>query len=339
MIAPIGRGQRGLLVASPKSGKTVMMQNIAHAITANHPDVILIVLLIDECDTPVTTFLPENPEKAHEVAMMLDPFYQKIKSHGDYFHKVFVTGELKFSTNSIFSGPNQFLNLMERSTQFSTLYGFTEDEIRQTYGSFIDKRFDAPLDEIMRNMERMYNGYRIHPLQKDCDLLFNPWSVLSYFHTRNLSGHLATYAGSESMMSTFGLRAMNILNGFEITQHRLFSDISAKEYNTCWQQIAFQSGYASILSSHYSDESFEARKTQLLLGAPNEEVKQFLEIGTVNYIRNIVNPILLTEYRRNLLDFEFENASELLRDLIVQQSIFPSNAAEFAAFGVIFTSS
>jgi len=54
MIAPIGAGQRGLLVASPKSGKTVMMQHIAHAITANHPNVILIVLLIDERPEEVT---------------------------------------------------------------------------------------------------------------------------------------------------------------------------------------------------------------------------------------------------------------------------------------------
>ncbi|MFT7229162.1 MAG: transcription termination factor Rho [Methylophilaceae bacterium] len=54
IIAPIGKGQRGLLVASPKSGKTVMMQNIAHAITANHPDVTLIVLLIDERPEEVT---------------------------------------------------------------------------------------------------------------------------------------------------------------------------------------------------------------------------------------------------------------------------------------------
>ncbi len=54
MISPIGKGQRGLLVASPKSGKTVMMQNIAHAITANHPDVSLMVLLIDERPEEVT---------------------------------------------------------------------------------------------------------------------------------------------------------------------------------------------------------------------------------------------------------------------------------------------
>jgi transcription termination factor Rho len=54
IIAPIGKGQRGLLVASPKSGKTVMMQHIAHAITTNHPDVVLIVLLIDERPEEVT---------------------------------------------------------------------------------------------------------------------------------------------------------------------------------------------------------------------------------------------------------------------------------------------
>ncbi|MFZ5512547.1 MAG: transcription termination factor Rho [Pseudomonadota bacterium] len=54
MIAPVGKGQRGLLVASPKSGKTVMMQHIAHAITANYPEVVLIVLLIDERPEEVT---------------------------------------------------------------------------------------------------------------------------------------------------------------------------------------------------------------------------------------------------------------------------------------------
>jgi transcription termination factor Rho len=54
IIAPIGKGQRGLLVASPKSGKTVLMQHIAHAIAANHPDIMLIVLLIDERPEEVT---------------------------------------------------------------------------------------------------------------------------------------------------------------------------------------------------------------------------------------------------------------------------------------------
>ncbi len=54
IIAPIGRGQHALIVAPPKSGKTMMMQHIAHAITANNPDVHLMVLLVDERPEEVT---------------------------------------------------------------------------------------------------------------------------------------------------------------------------------------------------------------------------------------------------------------------------------------------
>ena len=54
IIAPIGKGQRALLVAPPKSGKTVMMQNIAHVIVANYPEVVMMVLLVDERPEEVT---------------------------------------------------------------------------------------------------------------------------------------------------------------------------------------------------------------------------------------------------------------------------------------------
>ncbi|MBN8503283.1 MAG: transcription termination factor Rho [Burkholderiales bacterium] len=54
LIAPIGKGQRALLVAQPKTGKTMMMQQLAHAISANHPDAHLMVLLVDERPEEVT---------------------------------------------------------------------------------------------------------------------------------------------------------------------------------------------------------------------------------------------------------------------------------------------
>lgn len=54
MIAPIGKGQRGLIVAQPKTGKTILLQEVANAIAANHPEVYLIILLIDERPEEVT---------------------------------------------------------------------------------------------------------------------------------------------------------------------------------------------------------------------------------------------------------------------------------------------
>jgi transcription termination factor Rho len=54
IVAPLGKGQRGLIVAPPRTGKTVLLQNIAHSISANHPECYLIVLLIDERPEEVT---------------------------------------------------------------------------------------------------------------------------------------------------------------------------------------------------------------------------------------------------------------------------------------------
>ena len=54
MMTPLGKGQRGLIVAAPRTGKTMILQNIANSIAANHPEITLIVLLIDERPEEVT---------------------------------------------------------------------------------------------------------------------------------------------------------------------------------------------------------------------------------------------------------------------------------------------
>ena len=76
IIAPIGAGQRGLIVSPPKAGKTVLMQHIAHAITANHPEAVLIVLLIDERPEEVTDF--QRSVQAEVVASSND---QDLETH------------------------------------------------------------------------------------------------------------------------------------------------------------------------------------------------------------------------------------------------------------------
>ena len=70
MMAPIGKGQRALIVAPPKSGKTVLLQHIAHAITANHPDCVLMVLLVNERPEEVTEM--QRSVKGEVVAATFD---------------------------------------------------------------------------------------------------------------------------------------------------------------------------------------------------------------------------------------------------------------------------
>ncbi|QTS84247.1 transcription termination factor Rho [Coxiella endosymbiont of Amblyomma nuttalli] len=70
LISPIGKGQRGLIVSPPKAGKTMMLQNIAHSITSNHPECVLIVLLIDERPEEVTEM--DRSVKGEVVASTFD---------------------------------------------------------------------------------------------------------------------------------------------------------------------------------------------------------------------------------------------------------------------------
>ena len=70
LFAPIGKGQRGLIVAQPKTGKTVLLKDIANAISANHPEVYMIVLLIDERPEEVTDM--QRSVKAEVIASTFD---------------------------------------------------------------------------------------------------------------------------------------------------------------------------------------------------------------------------------------------------------------------------
>ena len=72
LVAPIGKGQRGLIVAPPRTGKTVLLQKMANGIITNHSDVRVIVLLIDERPEEVTDFRANTPDDVEVVASTFD---------------------------------------------------------------------------------------------------------------------------------------------------------------------------------------------------------------------------------------------------------------------------
>ena len=72
LVTPVGRGQRGLIVASPRTGKTILLQKMANAISINHPDVKLIVLLIDERPEEVTEMKRKTAEDVEVISSTFD---------------------------------------------------------------------------------------------------------------------------------------------------------------------------------------------------------------------------------------------------------------------------
>ncbi|MHC4691698.1 MAG: transcription termination factor Rho, partial [Planctomycetota bacterium] len=72
LVTPVGKGQRGLIVASPRTGKTILLQKMANAISTNHPDVKLIVLLIDERPEEVTEMQRKTAEDVEVISSTFD---------------------------------------------------------------------------------------------------------------------------------------------------------------------------------------------------------------------------------------------------------------------------
>jgi transcription termination factor Rho len=72
LVTPVGKGQRGLIVAPPRTGKTILLQKMANSIITNHPDVNVIVLLIDERPEEVTDFRRNTPDNVEVVASTFD---------------------------------------------------------------------------------------------------------------------------------------------------------------------------------------------------------------------------------------------------------------------------
>ncbi len=144
IVAPIGKGQRALIVSPPRTGKTVLLQNIAHAITANHPECYLIVLLIDERPEEVTdmqrsvkgevvssTF--DEPASRHvQVAEMVIEKAKRLVEHSrDVVILLDSITRLGRAYNTVVPSSGKVLT---GGVDANALYSYRPDRHRQPYG-------------------------------------------------------------------------------------------------------------------------------------------------------------------------------------------------------------
>ncbi len=123
LFCPIGKGQRGLIVAQPKTGKTVLLQKVANAVTANYPDVHLLTLLVDERPEEVTDFernvageviastFDEEPERHVEVAdVVLEKAKRLVESGRDVVVLLDSITRLARAHNAVFAGQSRTMS-------------------------------------------------------------------------------------------------------------------------------------------------------------------------------------------------------------------------------------
>ena len=137
MIAPIGRGQRGLIVAPPRTGKTILLQQIARAVLTNHPEVAVIVLLVDERPEEVTDFRMMLAKSSAEVVAS--------SNDNPYARHIEVTEQVLDRAKRMVEEKRDVLILFDSLTRMTRAYNNELSSRGRTMSGGIDSRaFQMP---------------------------------------------------------------------------------------------------------------------------------------------------------------------------------------------------
>jgi transcription termination factor Rho len=146
LFAPIGKGQRGLIVAQPKTGKTTILRQIANAVNANHPDTKVIILLVDERPEEVT----EMERNVADAEVLASTFDQKPENHVGLAEIVFEKAK------RLVEGGNDVLLLMDSITRLARAYNIMAGNKGRTMSGGVDSealKKPRKLFSLARNIE------------------------------------------------------------------------------------------------------------------------------------------------------------------------------------------
>lgn len=148
LFAPVGKGQRGLIVAQPKTGKTTILRNIANAVSANHPDAKILIVLIDERPEEVTE-MERTVKRAEVVASTFD---EKPENHIGLAEIVFEKAK------RLVESGHDVLLLMDSITRLSRAYNITASNKGRTMTGGIDSEALKVPRQLFSSARNIENG-------------------------------------------------------------------------------------------------------------------------------------------------------------------------------------
>ncbi len=275
------------------------------------------IVLIDEYDKPIIDYLESaNLQQAEENKEILKTFYAGIKGMDEYIRLFFLTGVSKFSRVSIFSDLNHLRDISVTGS-FAGLLGYTDEEIRENYGSYIRELaadLSATEELIMEQVKVWYNGYS----WDGATFVYNPYSTLSLLSTgafKNFWFETGTPTFLIKHIKESGAKINESLN--KPVKEAAFNTYDIDNLNTT--AIMFQTGYLTV-------KQWDRLANTYVLDFPNKEVREsFLDFMVKNYADSSVEEVnhiveSLTEALRiNDISSFFESLRALFSSITVKQ--------------------
>ena len=224
-----------------------------------------IVILIDEYEMPVTDFVGKDEVRLEENITILKKFYGTMKGASDHIHRSYITGVTKIGRIAILSDLNM-LNDLSLDKRFTTLFGYTETELRKYYGDYIEAaalEHKVSTADILVRIKAQYNGYSWDGIEEN--KVYNPFSIVNFCQSLQFRNYWFN-TGTPTVLVR-GARKQQItmedLEHFRASGNLLENANLTQFYS---HSLLFQAGYLTI-KEVVEDDSF-------ILGFPNQEVRQ-----------------------------------------------------------------
>ncbi|MCI6796697.1 MAG: ATP-binding protein [Succinatimonas sp.] len=264
-------GKAGLVLPEPDGkGIVTLVDQFESLITDN--SIQSPVLLIDEYDAPINNHL-ENNELCDQVTQELAAFYSMLKRQSSYLRFLFITGICKHNTLNLFSSGN-FIQDISAYPMFSTLTGYTEDELRHYFMPYIEnaaKILNLSVEQCITKIKHHYDGF-CFDLKASAHVL-NPWSTLNFLSHPDIGflNYWYNSAGLPTVLEQY-IKEHSLKNPEEYGQDRVLSVDDLTNYRGLNGEFSdtvmlYQTGYLSIKSAFVEDMT-------VTLNYPNAEVSE-----------------------------------------------------------------
>ena len=251
-----------------------------------------VVVLIDEYDSLLNNNI--NNENIEDIRSVLRGFYSVLKASSANIRFCFITGVTKFSKMSIFSSMNNLVDI-SMSDEYSTMLGYTQEELEENFSEYIDKAIkeqNIEREEYLQEVKRWYDGYKF---SANGESVYNPVSVGLFFSNGGIefSNYWISTGGMTYLLTEIAKRVKfdaSLSNCVKISKDRLCSTDIVQMLRTNvskenFLSLLYQTGYLTIKEATLVSGSY-----LLTLGYPNEEVENGLnEILLPAYVGSAAN--------------------------------------------------
>lgn len=282
-----------------------------------------VVILLDEYDKPILNNIAKD--NVSDFLAVLKNFYSVIKEKSEMVRLAFITGVSKFCHVSLFSDLNNLTDIT-MDARFSTMLGYTQKEFESNFREHIEaveKKQESGHEDFLAEIKNWYDGFRFHA---DCETVYNPVSLASFFEKGGEFSNYWFQTGTSSFLfEIMKQQSFDLPEALETTvSSSFFESFEIDRLNP--KTLLYQTGYLTIGKAVKVPVPFTSvQDTEYTLVFPNYEVKNSFNEHLLKYYANVQTDQSRRLIRDLIRNLGSGNADGFMRQLQVLFANIPCN--------------